>query len=104
MGRNTSKIQPLLENDTAAMSRNVNRLVLFMFGNTDSNQTRQTKVRAGQYDTIERVFVGSNPPWIHTVTGDPAPRQEKWSNSECVGSELDSVSKRPPVHRRITTL
>jgi hypothetical protein len=42
-----------------------------MFGNTDSNQTRQTKVRAGQYGTIERVFV-SNPTWIHTVTGDPA--------------------------------
>ncbi len=56
MGRNISKIQPLLENDTAEMSRNVNRLVLFMFGNTDSNQTRQTKVRAGQYGTIERVL------------------------------------------------
>ncbi len=54
-------------------------------------QTRQTKVRAGQYGTIEGVFVGSNPPWIHTVTGDPAPQQEKWSNSECVASELDSI-------------
>jgi hypothetical protein len=70
-----------------------------MFRNTDSNnQTRQTEVRAGQYGTIERVFVGSNPPWIHTVTGDPAPQQEKWSNSECVASELDSISKRPPAH------
>jgi hypothetical protein len=43
-----------------------------MFGNTDSNQTRQAEVRAGQYGTIEGVFVGSNPPWIHTVTGHPA--------------------------------